>query len=320
MTNVVPPSEQYAELDRWCELLAQLCAAWGSTAEQGRTTPPQTSPASREDVLLTARHADWQAHDASNTGRDAAVLTDAAAQHLLGLRSLAVDRAVTLPLWPLARHVAEYAAQAGWLLAPDITADQRVARRWLLKLVNFHRYRQTLGSMTATKKDLRTAKNLRAQVEQELRHRFPDAGDLGWTLEQHPNGPPWNIAGQHVPSLGELVRAFVKVHGFHQARGIYDMLSLQSHPNLDVVVARHVERVVHEDFVQYTFRIDVPQAIRVLRTAALLFYRAAMVVTSYFELDPARLNAWYDSLPGRPGRTGRAGTRQRTPEVGVRTD
>jgi hypothetical protein len=42
---------------------------------------------------------------------------------------------------PLARHVVEYAGQAGWLLDSGIKVDQRVARRWLLKLANVHRYR-----------------------------------------------------------------------------------------------------------------------------------------------------------------------------------
>jgi len=297
VTDVDLTDEQAAELDRWCDLLDRLCLAWTSTAGHLRTLPPSTSAAFREDALVATHRPGWETNDASNTGRDAAALVDAAACHLRGLRSLTRDRAVVLTLWPLARHVAEYAAQAGWLLDPEITVEQRVARRWLMKLTNVHRYRQTVASINASTPTVKIARNLRAQAEHDLLRRFPDAGDLNWKLENHPQGPPWTLAGQHVPGLGQMVRGFIKIHGFQQGHGMYDMLSLQSHPNLDVVVASLLEPVQHEGFVQVGYRVDIPQTTRVLRVAALMFYRAAMAVVSYFALDPAELNAWYGSLP-----------------------
>jgi hypothetical protein len=297
VTDVVPGSAQAAEVDRWCALLDQLCMAWTSTAMQGRTMPPSTSPAFREDALLATNPRRWDAHDASNAGRDALALTALAVEQLHTLRTVAMDRPLVLTLSPPARHVAEYISQAGWLLDPGIKVDERIARRLLLRLAGLHRYRQTLVSMDVSEADLKAVKSAREEAKEQVLCRFPDAGELGWSLGDHPEGPPWEVAGQRVPTLGGMVRHFAKVHGLQQARGVYDMLSLQSHPNL-VVAASAIETVRHEDFVQFVCRIDLPQAARVLRLAALMFYRVAMAVTSYFEWDPAELNAWHDSLPG----------------------
>ncbi|MDT7787234.1 MAG: hypothetical protein QOF58_5653 [Pseudonocardiales bacterium] len=228
---------------------------------------------------------------------DAALLTDAAAWHLRALQSLAATRTVVLAPWPHLRHIAEYAGQAGWLLDTEITVDQRVARRWLLKLANVHRSRQALGSMNASKPEIRKIKEERDRIEQQLRLRFPDVGDLSW--RDLKEGPPWKVVDQQVPGLGDLVRGFVKIHGITQASGLYDLLSLRSHPNLDVVAMTAIRPVVHDGFVQYTYEADIPQTINVMRVAALVFYRAAMGVTSYFALDTADLHSWYDSLPAQ---------------------
>lgn len=286
---------QLADLDLWCDVLDRLCAAWSAAGAQN-TVRSENSPAAHEDAAVVAGGAPgWHAYDPYHAGMDAALLTDCAAWNLRALRSLATTRTVVLAPWPHARHVAEYAGQAGWLLDPEIRPDQRVARRWMLKLANLHRTRQTLGSLKALKSEVRKIKQERAEVEDQLRRRFPGVGDLSWKdLEQ---GPPWEVAGQRIPGLGELVRGFVKNHGLMQAPGVYDLLSLRSHPNLDMVARTTMTAVERDGFVQYRYEANVPQMITVMRVAALVFYRAAMAVTSYFALDDARLLDWYDSLP-----------------------
>lgn len=290
--------EQTAALDQWRDLLDQLDQAWAALVSQSRALPPSTSPVAKEDRWVVTHRPGWRTYDASNTGRDAALLVATATLSLAGLRSLVASGTVVATLWSPARTVVEHAAQAGWLLDHGISAEGRVARRWILKLANSHRARWTVKAMRAGRAHENHAKKTRAAMEKELLDRFPTATNLKWNLKDDPDGPPWEVAGQHVPGLGKLVRAFTDTHGFHKAHGIYDMLSLYSHPNLDVAGARAFQRIEHEDegFAQFLPRVDIGHVNGVLRLATLCFYRAASAVASYFGMDATELDAWYDTL------------------------
>jgi hypothetical protein len=199
-------SDQLAELHRWCEVLTGIGAAWSATAGQLRDMPALDCPAQREDALLAAAHPNWHPHEAFHAGMDAVGLIDAAARHVSGLRSLVADHNLVLTPWPLARAVVEHIAHAGWLLDPEITAEQRVARRWMAKLANAYRYRWFASAVHAANTDVKAIKRGRDQVQAELARRFPDA-DLDWSLEQDPNGPPWVVAGQRYPGLAAMPRS-----------------------------------------------------------------------------------------------------------------
>lgn len=158
----------------------------------------------------------------------------------------------------------------------------------MAKLANAYRYRWFASAVHAANTDVKAIKRGRDQVRAELARRFPDA-DLDWSLEQDPNGPPWVVAGQRYPGLAEATRRFTKYGGIHGVPGLYDLLSLIVHPNLHTALASILQAVQHDGFIQYNYRVDLKQTIRLLLLAAAFLYRAGMVVCSFFQLDPTVL-------------------------------
>lgn len=284
---------QASELRRWCSLLEQLREAWTATVTQLHQMPPADCRARQEDALIVATHADWEPHEAFHAGLDAIGLIDAAAQHIDALRTLAISGQVTLTLYPPLRTAVEHIAHAAWLLDPDITAEQRVARRWMLKLANSYRHRWLTSAVRASNTADKASKRVRDQVRADVNKRFPDA-DLDWTLEQHPLGPPWQIAEQRYPGLNEAIRRFIAYGGITRLHGLYDQLSQFAHPNLHTALASVLQRVEGDGFVQFGYKVDADHTIRLLRLAAGLLYRAGAVVYSFFSLDPAPLEGWAD--------------------------
>lgn len=291
--GVVPAitGEQAAELGRWCSLLERLSEAWMATATQLRQMPTADCRARQEDALIVATHGDWGPHEAFNAGLDAVGLIDAATRHVDAVRTLAISGHKALTLCPSLRTALEHIAHAAWLLDPDITAEQRVARRWMLMLANSYRHRWLTSAIRASNTDNRASKRARDQVRAEVHKRFPDA-DLDWKLEQDPLGPPWQIAEQHYPGLNEAIRRFIAYGGFTRVHGLYDQLSQFAHPNLHTALASVLQRVERDGFVQFGYKVDADHTIWLLRLAAGLLYRAGAVVYSFFSLDPAPLEEW----------------------------
>lgn len=285
--------EQAAELGRWCSRLERLSEAWVATATQLRQMPTADCQARQEDALIVATHVDWGPHEAFHAGLDAGRLIDAATRHIDALRTLTISGHIALTLYPSLRTAVEHIAHAAWLLDPEITAEQRVARRWMLKLADSYRHRWLTSTVRASNTDMKASKRARDRVRAEVHKRFPDA-DLDWTLEQDPLGPPWEIAGQHYPGLNEAIRRFIAYGGFTRLHGLYDQLSQFTHPNLHTALASATQPVEHDGFVQFGYKVDADHTIRLLRLAAGVLYRAGAVVYSFFSLDPAPLEGWAD--------------------------
>jgi hypothetical protein len=123
---------------------------------------------------------------------DAVGLIDAAARHVSGLRSLVADHNLVLTPWPLARAVVEHIAHAGWLLDPEITAEQRVARRWMAKLANAYRYRWFASAVHAANTDVKAIKRGRDQVRAELARRFRTPTSTGPSSRTRTGRPGWS--------------------------------------------------------------------------------------------------------------------------------
>jgi hypothetical protein len=189
----------------------------------------------------------------------------------------------------------EHVAHAGWLLDPEVSPEQRVARRWMAVLADAYRERWFLSAVHASKAAIKSAKSTRERVRDEVSRRFPGS-DLAWSIEDAPTGPPWVVAGQTFPGLGQRVRRFGEYAGLDDLPGLYDLLSLHAHPNLHAALARSVQVVQHDSFTQFRFVGDVELTVRLLHVASVYLYRAGMVLCSYFHLDPTSLDAWADAL------------------------
>ncbi|WP_447002498.1 hypothetical protein ACRAKI_22580 [Saccharothrix isguenensis] len=290
-----------AELHQWHDRLTRLEAAWAQTAAQLRVVPPVTCPARREDALLALAHPDWLPNEAFQAGLDAIGLVDAAARHLSGLRTLLTECNLILTTWPPARAVVEHVAHAGWLLDPEITAEQRVARRWMAKLVDAHRHRRLTTALKAPNGRRQAARRNRDQIRDEVARRFPGI-NLDWDTGQHPHSPPWEIAGQRYPGLGEATRRFIDYDGMSGAHGLYDLLSLMAHPNR-TAIASVLAPVERDGYIEYGYRLDHKEAVWPVDLAATFLYRAGMVVCSFFQLDDTALEASADSLPSAASRS-----------------
>ncbi len=256
--------------------------------------PEADCPARREDAYLAARHPGWQPDEAFRAGLDAAGLIDAAARHVSGLRSLVIDNNLALTLWPVTRAVVEHIAHAGWLLDPEVTPEQRVARRWMAVLANACRYRWFLSAVGASKAEVKTAKLARERVRGELLDRFPGT-NLDWSIEDDPNGPPWVVADQSYPGLGKSIRRFGQYAGLHNVAGLYELLSLHTHPNLHAGLVSSVQVVQHDTFIHFSYVGDVEQTIQLVRLASMYLYRAGAAMCGFFQLDPTELEAWADT-------------------------
>ena len=279
--------------EAWSDLLGGLYIAWKATNVQFAGLPSEGSPACRDDIQLANTRPEWSHHEGTGAGIDAVQMIDAAAHYVLGLKSFADNRTVVLAPWPVVRAVAEHVAHAAWLLEPGIRPEARMARRWMARLAGAHRYRWMVGARNATKAQTREAKQCRERIRGELLQRFPGA-DTRWTdPSQHPL-PPWAIAGETYPSIGLQCRLMEKL-GVATAAGVYDTLSLNSHPN-PVILTMLVDRVENSDGVAVTYRVDPQQWNSAVRGASTLLYASAHAACGYFALDPRHLDAWYDSF------------------------
>jgi hypothetical protein len=273
----------------WSAVLADLYVAWNETNAQFAHVPSEGSPASRDDALLARARAEWTHREGTGAGLDAVQMVDAAAQYVLGLKSLADNRTLVLAPWPVARAVAEHVAHAAWLLEPGIRPEARMARRWMARLAGAHRYRWMAGARNTTNVQERDAKKCRENIREELLQRFPDA-DTKWT--DPAKLPPWTIAGETYPTLRRQSRLIEKL-GVKNLAGVYDTLSVIAHPN-PVTLTMLVDRTDNGGNVAVTYRVDAGQWDSIVRGASMLLYAAAHAACGYFALDTGHLEAWYD--------------------------
>lgn len=256
-------------------------------------------PALVEDLYLRrAGRPGWGRVDCVHAGQDAIALIATAVRYASGLKSLAADDNLVLTHWPLIRAVVEHVAHAGWLLDPGITPEQRVARRWMSRLVSHYRSRWFSSTSGRSKSDIRTVKRERDKIKGELTNRFPGV-DVDWSLDQDPNGPPWVVEEQTYPGLSQSVRRFNEYTGIHGIPDLYGLLSLVAHPTLHTVIARSLVIETHEDHTTFSFSANMVETFHLLRLAGMYIYRGGMVVGSYFGYDASQLEAWFDTVPGQ---------------------
>lgn len=275
----------------WSAVLADLYVTWNATNVQFAGVPSEGSPARRDDALLARARTEWGHHEGTGAGLDAVQMVDAAAQYVLGLKSLADNRTPVLTPWSVARALAEHVAHAAWLLEPGIRPEARMARRWMARLAGAHRYRWMAGARNATKVQERDAKKCRETIREQLLQRFPGA-DTKWTDPAQDPLPPWTIAGETYPTLSRQLRLIEK-HGVENLAGVYDTLSFHAHPN-PVRLTKLVDRIDNDGNVAVTYRVDPEQWNSIVRLASMLLYAAARAACGYFALDAGHLEAWYD--------------------------
>ncbi len=276
----------------WSADLGDLYSAWNRTNVQFGAAAKPGSPASRDDAALELNSPEPYKPEGLGAGIDAVQMIDAAAQHLNGLRALVNSRAMALAPWPTARAICEHVAVAVWLLEPGITPKARMARRWMARLAGAQRLR--FLARNGSKAEKRAAKELRDTAREQLLLRFPDA-DVEWN--DPAESPPWQIAGESYPTFGQQTRLLSKF-GASNVKGLYDTLSLSSHPNV-VTLTMAVEPVDAGGYLMMKYRTDPDDWNATIRLASDLLYLAANAACDYFHGQTDDLTDWYDRYRDR---------------------
>lgn len=282
-------------VERWSAAIGELYLAWVAVNPQFVDPPAAGTPAWRDDVAIAQLRPELTKPEGTGAGIDAAQMIDAAAQHLLALKVLLDNKTLVLAPWPLARAAAEHVAHAAWLLEPGITAEARIARRWMARLAAAYRYRWMVAARKATRAEQTKAKNNREAIRAHLVQRFPDA-ITEWTSPSEEPLPPWTIAGEQYPTLGKQSKLIEKF-GVNGVAGLYDTLSLVSHPN-PMTLTMHVVR--NDAGGRVAYRVDAAQWISIIRGACMLTCAAAYAIGGYFGADTSRLDAWFDEYAADP--------------------
>ena len=151
-----------------------------------------------------------------------------AAEQLASMAALIRAGEHVFGLFPLARSVVEHSAAVVWVLAPDLSVEQRCARAALA--IDRSNEELVTASAHLADKSNETYKARRAAMR-ELREQvvteFPDYTDLA--------ASPKTIAGETPVSPTALVRHFAEAAGFNprEWEGIYDYLcAAANHPTL----------------------------------------------------------------------------------------
>ncbi|MFV8054622.1 hypothetical protein [Mycobacterium sp. 48b] len=277
----------------WSVTLANLYSAWNATNAQFTHVPLRDSPASRDDEVLAQAGVRCTKYEGTGAGLDAVQMIDAAAQYTLALKSLADNRTPILAPWPIARAIAEHVAYAAWLLEPGISADARMARRWMARLAAAHRYRWMVSARNASRPEQREAKKVRDQIRRDLLQRFPDAETEWDDPTEHPH-PPWTIAGEVFPTLGHQCRLIEKL-GVDSLSGVYDVLSFLAHPN-SLALTMQIDRQDNGDHTTVTYRANPEHWNSAMRLASMLLYVVGSTACSYYAVETQLLDEWYDSF------------------------
>lgn len=266
--------------------------AWNRTNAQFGAGARAGSPASLDDAALETQSPDPQKPEGTGAGVDAIQMIDAAAQHAKGLKALVDSQAMSLAPWPLARAIVEHIAHAMWLLEPGITPEARMARRWMARVAAAHRLRWMASARRASSAQVRSTKELRESLRYDLRLRFPDA-EIDWNDPAENPLPPWNIAGQTYPTFGQQTRLLAKF-GANNVAGLYDTLSLSSHPNI-ITLSMAIESTQEDDHVRLSYRTDTEEWGSIVRLASSVVYIAACAVCQYLGGEDDHLKDWSDT-------------------------
>lgn len=291
---MAPPEDSQNEyrFGRWSEALGELYLAWSRTNVQFASAPSIGSPAIRDDEVLALLAAGELRRDGTGTGLDAVQMIDAAAQHILALRSLADCQTPNLAPFPVVRAVTEHVAHAVWLLEPGIGAEARMARRWMARLAGAHRYRWMASARRATAAEQREARRVRTKIRDELLLRFPNA-DIAWNDPSAAPLPPWNIAGETYPTFSRQC-SLLEGQGLGRLHGVYDTLSFLTHPN-PVALTMQSDRLDNGTFTRVTYRANPGQWTSAINLASVLFYVACVAACEYFLVGSPHMDAWRDS-------------------------
>jgi hypothetical protein len=246
-----------------------------------------------DDTVLVEAGVQGAKYEGTGAGLDAVQMIDAAAQHILALKSLAGNRTPILAPWPITRAIAEHVAHASWLLEPGISAEARMARRWMARLAAAHRYRWMVSARKATNPQQRAAKQVRDRIRDDLLQRFPNA-DTEWNDPATQPQPPWSIADEVFPTFGQQCRLIEKL-GTGSLAGIYDQLSFLTHPNA-IALTMQIDRQDNGDFTTITYADDPGHWNSALSTASMLLYTVGCAACAYFSVDTQYMEAWHESL------------------------
>ncbi|PSR66011.1 MULTISPECIES: hypothetical protein [Nocardia] len=284
-------SDHSALYSSWSCQLHELYTAWTLTNVQFAVGARPGSRAAHDDAELAARFPDLTKPEGTGAGIDAVQMIDAAAQHMRALKALVDTRTVALTPWPIARAIAEHVAHAGWLLEPDLAPEARMARRWMARLAAAQRARWLADARKLPNARVREFKKLRDAMRQQVLQRFPGM-ELEWN--DPATMPPWVIAGETFPGLGQQVRA-LSVHGADKVAGLYDTFSLFSHPNPMALSAQSATTNVGTHLV-VGYRADAEELRSLVTGASSLVYLAAQAACRYLGCaNDELLTSWFET-------------------------
>ncbi|MFK0242069.1 hypothetical protein ACIQTX_14540 [Microbacterium sp. NPDC090281] len=277
------------------EACHSLWEAWLEIASQLAHPAPVTAPASGYARAFTAKHAEARPNIAFAAGQYAGRYVSGMGAHVLGLAALVSAREFRLSYWAAVRAELELGGRVCWLIAPEKNGtlpepDVQVARALMETLADARRHAKRAKTTKLAPESRRFFNDAVAEVEADLTAVFP-----GWVLkgmpeEQQEEADKWQIRGERYVGLSAGVKRFADF-AFEGVPGLYDLLSAMAHPSiisLGILAPVRVDDGVA--VAEYSLKLEDLESI--VQLACVAFYRAAMLVVTYFELDDSPLMAW----------------------------
>uniref|UniRef100_UPI000593C7E9 hypothetical protein n=1 Tax=Nocardia vinacea TaxID=96468 RepID=UPI000593C7E9 len=133
---------------------------------------------------------------------------------------------------------------------------------------------------------------IREGLREQLLQRFPGA-NIEWNDPGAHPLPPWIIAGEKYPTIGQQTRVLTKF-GLNNIAGVYDTLSLSSHPNI-LTLTMAVDRTPVGDHVELTYRTDTEAWGSIVKLGSTLVHVAALAACGYLGGQQDHLTKWYNT-------------------------
>ncbi|MFD9829015.1 hypothetical protein ACFWXB_16205 [Tsukamurella tyrosinosolvens] len=277
----MPAREEF--LDDLSAAAVDLVAGWDALAARCGDTLAATSPCAEEARSFPPEQADPEVA-ARTIVADCVVYVAAASQQLRMLAKLDQTDLV-LNGWGITRTIVEYCSRVAWLLAPDASPRNRLARWYMERISSAQRTRKAAKSMRDNPAAAR-AKKRRDTILADARTVFPGAEMYS---EAEPAG--WSIGGEPYVGLSKAADMFGRK--YLNSKGLYDVLSGLTHPSLELLAqqtqttprsgARFKAFVARTEIVHWQFAV-----------ACLAVRWAAQHVAAYLEVEASDLEAWLD--------------------------
>lgn len=272
-----------------------LWEAWLEIASQLARPAPVTAPASGYARAFAAKHGAARPSVAFAAGQYAGRYVSGMGAHVLGLAALVSAREFRLSYWAAVRAELELGGRVCWLIAPEKDGtlpepDVQVARVLMEALADARRHAKRAKTTKLVAGSRRIFNDAVAEVEADLTAVFPGWALKGMPEEQQEEADKWHIGGERYVGLSAGVKKFADF-AFEGVPGLYDLLSAMAHPS--VISLGILAPVRIEDGVavaEYSLKLEELESI--VQLACVAFYRAAMLVVMYYELDDSPLMAW----------------------------